>query len=237
MVMNRSNRLSMKNRMLILSVSLALLAEPIQAQVSVSWGALISNGLGTSGGAELPIGDLIRIGTFTVTDAVIQQNQFNLNFLNASFIEFGRAAIGDDGSTPNALPPAHWNATATGSTDTLGLNGRRIYYWAFDAPSLGAATQQGIFTSSDSRWVFPPNSALPPNTITGLEDVPHDMSGIIVGGFGNGTSSATGFPLYNLTAVPEPSAYAAAFGVLCLASGVWLRRSKGRPNLARSPCD
>src|SRR5438552_17154145 len=111
----------MKNGIFILSVALALLAKPVQAQVTVDWGAQNSNGLGTSGGAELPTGDLIRIGTFNLTDAEIQQNQFNISFLNTKFIEFGTAAVGDVFGLP-----AYWAAHTTGSTDDLGLNGRPI---------------------------------------------------------------------------------------------------------------
>ena len=158
--------LTMKNGIFILSVALALLAKPVQAQVTVDWGAQNSNGLGTSGGAELPTGDSIRIGTFNLTDAQIQQNQFNVNFLNASFIEFGAAAVGDVFGVP-----ALWAAHTTGSTDALGLNGRPIYYWAFDASTLGAATQQGIFTSSKASTISAADSICPwtsPKTICRL---------------------------------------------------------------------
>jgi len=219
--------------LLSVSVALALLAKPVQAQVvTVNWGAQNSNGLGTSGGAELPIGDLIRIGTFNLTDAQIQQNQFDLNLLNASFIQYGTAVIGEAVDVA-----AYWSASTTASTDALGINGDKIYYWAFNAPSLGAATEQGIFTSSNPGWVFPSDSGVPNTTTIDLEQV--GLSGIVVGGFGNGTSSATGTPqpLYNLTAVPEPSAYAAVFGAICLASVVWSRRSKAHSNLASGASD
>jgi len=225
----------MKNGMLILSVALTLLANPAQAQVSVNWGAQTDNGLGTAGGAELPIGDLIRIGTFNLTDTQIQQNQFNISLLNSSFIEYATAAIGDD-----VLVPAHWNTLTQTPTGTLG--GRQIYLWAFDAPSLGAATEQGIFTSTNPSWVFPSDSALPPanSIIIDLDQVAHQVGpgAIVVGGFGNGTTTVNNvqYPLYNLTPVPEPSAYAAVFGVICLASAVWFRRLRGQRNLTRGSC-
>jgi len=232
MLMNRSSCLAMKSGTLILAVALGLLVGPVQAQVIVNWGAQIDNGLGTSGGTELPIGALIRIGSFNLTDAQIQQNQSDINFLNAAFRQFGTATIGE-GFDPAV--PAHWAKSTSGSTDALGINGQRIYYWAFNASSIGAATEQGIFTSSIASWLFPPDGPLIPNSTTvDLREVAHQVGpgAIVVGSFGHGTSSASGADLYNLTPIPEPSAYAAVFAVICLVGGVWLRRSKGHPNLA-----
>src|ERR1051325_1168059 len=116
----------MKNGMLILSVALALLAVPVQAQVIVNWGAQILYGLGTSDGTELPVGDLIRIGTFLgLSDADILLHQSDVNALNQSFVEFGRALIGDgtvDVDHPSGVA-AHWAASPRGSTVNLALNG------------------------------------------------------------------------------------------------------------------
>ena len=228
--------LAMKTGILLLSVALAALANPAQAQVTVNWNAL-ENGLGTSAGVDLPIGSLVRIGSFIdLTDEQIQANQFDRDLLNDSFREFGATAIGkgtEDGENPSGYP-AHWNESTSDLTDLLGLTGRQIYIWAFDAPSVGAATQHGIFTSSDSSWVFPSSSGSPPPPPTNinLEQVGLPAGIIVLGDFGIGTSDATGQALFNLTAIPEPSAYAAVFGVIGVGCAVWLRRSKSRPNLA-----
>src|SRR5439155_12028615 len=99
---------------------------------------------------------------------------FNIDLLNQSFHEFGTAHIGDgtpDPSHPLGYP-AFWTVSTSGLTDTLGLTGRQIYFWAFDAPTLGAATQQGIFTSTDPSWIFSSSSSIPPPNINiNLEQV------------------------------------------------------------------
>src|SRR5687767_8617595 len=53
------------------------------------------NGFSSTGGTDLPQGNLVRVGFFDISDAEIQQNQFDLTFLNSHFFEFGIAHIGD----------------------------------------------------------------------------------------------------------------------------------------------
>jgi hypothetical protein len=181
---------------------------PLGAQVvSVSWGAQNSNGLGDAAGSELPIGDLIRIGSFTLTDAQVQAAASNFSALNAAFVQYGTAAVGDGFGFA-----AHWAAVTSASTDSLGINGHRIYYWAFNAPSTGAATQYGVFTSTSPDWVFPSDGSIPNTTTTDLEQVDK----ILIGGFGSGTSTATGAALFNLVIIPEPSEAAPVVGLFCL---------------------
>jgi hypothetical protein len=176
---------------------------------TVNWGAQISSGLGDTAGNELAIGDLLRVGTFNLTDTQIQANSSNLQFLNQSFVAFAQAFVGDDVGVP-----AHWNSVSTASTDALGLSGRRIYLWAFDAPSMNSATQQGIFTSANSSWIFPLDEAIPNTTSIDLQEV--GLSGIVVGSYGIGNSSTTGAQLFNLALVPEPAGCWTLFAIICL---------------------
>ncbi|MFO1498796.1 MAG: hypothetical protein U1G07_10445 [Verrucomicrobiota bacterium] len=196
------------------AAALVLSVLSTNAQVTVTWAGRITSGLGEADGTELAVGDLVRVGTFTLTETQIQQQQNDLSALAAGFVEFGSAAIGDGFNIPS-----HWTKTSNGSTLSLGINTDRIYFWAFNAPSIGAATQQGIFTSTVSDWVFPTDGDVIASRDIDLQQVDH----IVVGAFGTGTSSATLSPLYNLAPVPEPASAATFFALVC-AGGVFLVR-------------
>lgn len=173
----------------------------------VSWGAAVSNGVGLADGTDLPAGDLVRLGSFNLTPAQIAANASNLPFLESHFVEFGRALIGDGNVAGDGVRhPAHWFANSTNSSDNLGIAGARIYYWIFNTVPGTTPNQIGIYTApANSAWVFPADAQIPNTTSTDLSQVPHDSSGIIVGGFGVGTSDLSGSPLYNLAVVSSNS--------------------------------
>ena len=198
------------------------------AQVVVTWQAATTNGIGTASGTPLLTGSLVELGMFTVNDATIQTNANNYGFLSAHFVIFDSAAIGT-GSGAEGID-GYWTRASPGnvSTDGIGVAGQRMYIWAFDTVSGATATQYGIYTSSLSSWLFPSDSSVPNTSQIDLNEV----TSILVGGFGTGTSSATGpsEPLYNLAAIaiPEPASTAmiAALGALTL--GLYRRRFLGR---------
>jgi hypothetical protein len=184
-------------------------ASLVPSQAQVTWGASNSNGLGDASGVGLPIGNLVEIGTFNLTDSQIQQLQFDVPALSAAFVRFDTALIGDDVGIP-----AYWNKQSDGSTDALGLNHRQIYYWAFNAPTTTQATQQGIFTANNNaRWIFPADGDVPNTTTVDLEDV----NDIIVGGFGTGFTNPFGspVPLFNLAPIPETPGSGITYALLC----------------------
>ena len=66
----------------------------------------------------------------------------------------------------------------------------KIYYWVFNAPTIMAATEQGIFTAPDNpNWIFPDDNDVPNSTVTDISDVPPNFQGILVGSFGVSDSS------------------------------------------------
>ena len=152
---------------------------------TVTWGAQITNGVGTATGTPLPNGsnDLILIGGFNISNAQITANGSNEAFLLSHFTEFGSAVIGQ--GSPNGAGSAsdgYWGAVTTASADPISLQNTQIFYWVFNSATTGAASQYGIFTApGNPTWVFPDDNTLPDTTITDLSSVPHDSTGILVG--------------------------------------------------------
>jgi hypothetical protein len=187
-------------------ILLLVLAAPVRS-AQVAWGAAESNGVGLADGTDLPVGDLVRIGRFDISDTQISANATDVAYLNSHFIEFAHAAIGDGNVNGDGEKyPAHWLANSNVSSNSLGLANTGIYYWIFDAATIDAATQIGIFTApADSDWKFPDDNQIPDTTTTDISDVPHDSSGVLVGGYGTGTSDLSGAPLYNLAPIASSS--------------------------------
>ncbi len=179
------------------------------SQIGVDWAAAIGNGLGLQDGTDLPDNSLLRIGYFsTLSDAQIQSNASDVNFLNNDFVEFDFGFVGD-GFGDLA---AHWSLSLTASAGTF--SGKPIYLWAFDVTStnIALATQHGIFYSTNANWRFPSDPGTTALDLADLTDGSYSnlLSGarIVVGGFGVGTSDVyENVPLFNLAAIPEPSTY------------------------------
>jgi hypothetical protein len=166
---------------------------------------------------------LLEIGTFDVNIATIQANQSNLSFLQSNFVDFANSFVGAGVGGLSAT----WTQNSAGSANSLGVNGDRIYLWAFNAVTAASATEQGIYTSTAASWVFPNDSAIPPTTAIDLDQV----NEIVVGGFGVGTSPVTSASLFNtaviggaVSAIPEPSTYALLGGFAALGLAVVRRR-------------
>ena len=206
------------NRVLIIVGVIALLPLLSGHAAEVDWGAAESNGVGTANGTPLPNGsnDLILLGHFNLTNTQIAANGSNESFLMSNFVQFGSSTIG--AGSPNGAGSAsdgYWAAISINSSDLLSIQNTPIYYWIFNAPTAGAATQYGIFTGSTSAnqttaaaWKFPDDTAVPSTTTIDLSDVPQNSTGILFGSFGTGLSRDGSSPLYNLAtfaAVPEPS--------------------------------
>jgi hypothetical protein len=167
------------------------------------------NGISLLDGSALPGGDIIRVGLFNLTDAQIQANQGNLSFLNNNFVQFGVAHSGDTYGIDG-----YFATTLQGSTDSLGIAGGQIYFWALNATSLANANQQSIFYfTGNPEWTFKadganPNSSGPDvSDLTGGTNALLPAAHLVVGTFPGGNSAAfPGAKNFNLVAVvPEPS--------------------------------
>jgi hypothetical protein len=121
----------------------------------------------TSAGASLPTGALVRIGSFSLTDAALASTT-DYSQLNAAFKPLGEgianagtaAQLNGSGSQliVNSYPAA---GDVYGSIQNVRASymaqGTQLYIWAFNASSPAAATQWGIFKSS--TWQVPADLA------------------------------------------------------------------------------
>lgn len=109
----------------------------------------------------------------------------------------------------------------SGATKADFFNGKTVYLWVFNASSLGAATQMGIFTAT----VASPNSWIFPNNANGVNDgtsllIDSSSTMVAVGSVPVGSVTST-----NLILVPEPSTWAALIGGVGFVSMLRRRRS------------
>jgi hypothetical protein len=198
---------------------------------TIVWGASQDNGLSLQDGSNLAVGNLVRVGTFDITDGVIAANAGNISFLNSHFIEFGNARIGDGVGVPE-----HFSKESVANSGPAGLNieGAQIYIWAFAstdnssvANSISTAFQLGIYyveMGIDGDWAVPTQIPPGPTATIDLSDLSNvavlaNGAHVVVGSFPNGNSDQAPFaPNFGL-AVPEPSAavaIVASVGLLAL---------------------
>lgn len=214
----------MRNLITSLFAAQALLISAYSA--TVGWGAAIDRGVGLfSGGVNatspLAVGSLVRLGFFSgLSVANIQSLAAagDKSALDSAFREFGTATIGQ--GTGNE--PGTWSRSSNNSEAQFG--GLTAYVWVYNAASLAAATQWGIFTGT-TGWTFPAdvdtgNTSLDVNSV----QLP---SGVIVGQstLGSATLFGESVPVLRLVPVPEPSAgILSAIGLIAL--GAKRRRSR-----------
>lgn len=233
----------------IAALSLCLGTVTSAQAITVSWGAAQSNGIADATGTPIPVGDLVLLGSFgtltpdqirTVSFATLQANFINYDPVIARHVGDGSPVSG--GTTPTAADAGFFfEGNDTNSSMTLGLTNQTVYMWIVNATTLGAATQEGVFTAAfngatatiRSNWIFPSDTAIPNTINPDLADVnPYttgtniDRNGVLIGSFGiGGNSAATGVPDFNLAPiVPEPSDYIWVLSGAVILLAVWYRR-------------
>ncbi len=106
-----------------------------------------------------------------------------------------------------------------GSTKADFFNNKPIYVWIFNAPTIAAATQMGIFRATDATqpWTFPTNAGGIGDVVTSFSTAPGGAPTIAaIGGFGTGGSTLKLTDQFNIQAAPLPEASTALFGLLTL---------------------
>jgi len=201
----------------LLLTALAILIFRADA-ATVIWSASQDNGFSAADASMVPAGNLLRVGSFNISDQQIVENQSNIAFLNSNFTEFGSARFGQ-----GVGGPGYFTATSAANPDASGLNvaGKQIYVWAFlsgdnssNAQSLATVVQHGIFYipfSADPQWAFPTDVPLPGDTTIDISDLTQPdaatldaLAKILVGSFPTGPNGALNSQNFALV-VPEPS--------------------------------
>jgi putative Ig domain-containing protein len=143
-----------------------------------------TRGLADDKGNAVPIGRLLMIGTFNMSEPTIQSNYNagNLNAIMSAFTPYTNSfAVGT--GTGQA---ASWNVTLSAA----GYDGEQIYLLAVDQPTLATATQLGVFTAPS--WVVPSNGG---SISIDLEDV----TDFVVGAHGGSLTINEGLSNYTFT--------------------------------------
>ena len=215
----------------LIALVLALPAAKLNAQIQVNWGAQNDYGIGTAAGVPLAQGDLVEIGGFNITAAAIQTDLTPLSsaalntLLSTNFTLWEASTIGTNTGVDGSWSDGKSGLAAT--TTPFSLQSKQIYILAFNAATVGAATQVGIFTATaNSSWVFPTDASFPLSTQNiDLDQADHTP---VIGGYGVGTVDFGGGPnaLYNLNLIPEPSTWAGLAGGVALIGALVARRRK-----------
>ena len=198
---------------------------------SIAWSATPAAfyGFDLFSGADVPVGALVRVGNFNITDTVIQQNALNVTFLNSNFVEAGFTTIG----TGAGNNPGFFSASSNYNAAATGLAGKQVYFWVFSGTTVGNSAQIGIFyqpLANNSTWAFPSDTPTPGSTTVAISDLisasPDTLRAeakVVVGTFGPGTSTLTGRRAFTLSNIPEPGS-----AILALAGGLTMLARRRR---------
>lgn len=209
--------------LVVVAAAIGISASSYAAAITVNWAAFAATGVSLEGAgiSAVPTGDLVEIGYFTIAPTPGSSSL-------ANFVPFGSTTTFGVGGFDG-----FWQGHAS-SADEVPFSGQQIYIVAFNAATAGAATQEGIFTSSLGTWKFP--SSTPPAT-TGIElqDLVVNPTGptptlagtaSILFGSGPFTDGAGSAYLKLQTIVPEPSTVAlVGLGMLGMIGFIRRRRS------------
>jgi hypothetical protein len=153
---------------------------------------------------------LVLVGTFA-NDGLILFNPaaptINSNFTTistaAGWSQFGSSGLGILSSPAGKVGGSVNDNTVSADA----FNGDNLYLWIFNASTIAAATEMGIFraTSASVPWVFPNNAGGVGDTSTFSTTSSGASTIVSFGGAGSATSSF--LTLSGLSAVPEPSRF------------------------------
>lgn len=202
-------------RVILLVIACCLgLVLPATAFVTVNAGATADNGVSAASGSELEMGNYVRVGHFTVSDSDLKAHASDLDYLNANFVDFGSARIGDAFNVPGHFDRSISNA----GSDGLGLAHQQIHFWILRsgntsslAQALATAFEHGVFYADKALvpdWQFPAGSDIPNVTSVDLTDlttaddsVLSAAARVLIGSFPKGKSRSTGAANFGLAPV------------------------------------
>lgn len=186
--------------------------------------------INASGGALSDTNSLVMVGTFSNPGVSAINSQLSIGS-NISTVTstWGWNQFGYDTAFSSNLNDQVTSTLALNSTGNVNgqvtdnnfgatkadfFNAKPLYLWIFNALTVGAATQMGIFraTTAAAPWVFPTNTGFGES---GSFSTTSAASGSPViaalGNFGSTSSSTLQLANFNVAPVPEPSTF--AFGL------------------------
>ena len=238
-----------------LSLFAALLLSTFGSRAAtVNWAAGIDTGFADSTGAALAQNNLLRIGYFnTLNDTAVMALRIptvaNVSALNADFVEFGEARIGDVFGVAAAFQKAStflYSANPTfDKTGTVLAQHQQMYVWAFKATNntslatvLTSVTEQAIIYkpfASSANWKWPASDTLSTNIDISEAKLPSGgvyLAGIyqpsnasVAAAFVSAGGAPGTYSAVQLQAVPEPSTLT-FWGLAVVAAGGARRRKR-----------
>jgi hypothetical protein len=162
-----------------------------------------------SDGFTLADGSLVLVGTFLNISTLA--NLPPVDLANAAgWTQFGNSlAIGSAFGNGGKLIGTSNDLSSTADA----FNGETIYLWVFNAPTIEASTQYGVFTATAGvpSWAYPTNNGGIGDILTISAD---DASLVAVSGLG--TVDASHLQLVAFSSIPEPSYGIIGLGALLL---------------------
>jgi len=213
------------NKSILLSVILSHAIIPFASATTIGFGAAPSSRSVVEGNlADVPVGSLVLVGTFTsptftLSGTTIQQEVTNA-IADGGWTQFTASNL----STASVVGHQKVGGSLTDiSAAADAFNGHSVYLWVFDTNQISTAQQMGIFaaTSATPAWTFPTNNGGVGDGATLSTTTTATIAAI--GGRGSVTSTQL-ILAAPVSAVPEPSTFTA--GALLAFAAMGMRRRR-----------
>lgn len=164
---------------------------------------------------------LVTLGYFSDSLFDVSSNSNNLGSIFDNFVSL------DVASPKTGTVSGLFESSVSLEVDSSGIAGESLYYWVlpditnYDRDSVLLASEHGIFR--DSSWGVVPTGSSPVPTAYNITSLSLDT--ILVGETISGAGAFGGDLYITAAVVPEPSTYAAIFGVLVLGLAIYRRRN------------
>ena len=226
---------------LIITAMLSMVGASVSNATTVTFGGVpTARTAVNTAGSTLTAGSLVWAGTFasegfSLNSGVSLQSNVTAVTSAGSWKQFTldpTTGLPDSGIVNNLTITGSGKAGGTVTDNNTPqadfFNSKPVYLWIFNATTVGAATEMGIFraTTATTPWTFPVNAGGIGDTVS-LSSTPSGAPTVAaIGGFGSTPGSQ--FKLtdnFSVAPVPEPSTFAAGAMLALAAMGMRRRRA------------